>query len=355
MKLNKWSIQELSEISINRKIICFGAGMVAQHIGYVFHKYDIWKNVLFFVDSDEKKVGNEINIMGIKFPIKSVAELCNNNYKDVVVVISCEQTTSVWDKLSNMQDVTVKDICAYENINEKLMDDVVNDESYQLTNEGKYFIPPIIHYCWFGKTTIPKEYKDYIEEWKIKCPQYEFCFWNESNYDINKCRYIKEAYESGYYAFVTDYVRMDVIYQHGGIYLDTDVKLFKELDALRNFEMFFTYGKWPAVASGCGFGASRKNAIIKELRDNPRSHIGFVNEDGSFNKTTNCFYETEILQKYGFKMDFTTQIIENKCILSPSFFVSREYLNRKGKPAKAIAAHMDAGSWKNYEIKGMFS
>ena len=51
-------------------------------------------------------------------------------------------------------------------------------------------IPKIIHYCWFGNSEIPDEFKAYIETWKKFCPDYEIKLWNESNYDLTKNNYM---------------------------------------------------------------------------------------------------------------------------------------------------------------------
>lgn len=53
--------------------------------------------------------------------------------------------------------------------------------------------------------------------------------WNETNYDVCKSKYIMGAYQEKKWAFVSDYCRIDVLYQYGGIYLDTDVEVLKVL------------------------------------------------------------------------------------------------------------------------------
>ena len=91
-------------------------------------------------------------------------------------------------------------------------------------------IPKVIHYCWFGRGKMPKLAEKCIESWKKYCPDYEIVCLTEDNFDINCCSYVKEAYEAKKYAFVTDYVRLFVMYEYGGIYMDTDVELVKNLD-----------------------------------------------------------------------------------------------------------------------------
>ena len=69
-------------------------------------------------------------------------------------------------------------------------------------------IPKKIHYCWFGRGEKPKLAQKCIASWHKYCPDYEIIEWNEDNFDIDSCPYVKEAYDSKKYAFVTDYGRL---------------------------------------------------------------------------------------------------------------------------------------------------
>ncbi|RKW32245.1 MAG: glycosyl transferase, partial [Lachnoanaerobaculum sp.] len=93
-------------------------------------------------------------------------------------------------------------------------------------------IPKVIHYCWFGGKPLPKIARKCIQSWKRFCPDYEIVEWNEKNYDIHKNSYMEEAYLQKKWGFVPDFARLDIIYQNGGIYLDTDVELIRPLDEL---------------------------------------------------------------------------------------------------------------------------
>ena len=84
-------------------------------------------------------------------------------------------------------------------------------------------IPKIIHYCWFGDGPISPENRKCMESWKKYCPDYKIMAWNEQNFDISANRYARQAYAAKKYAFVSDYARLAVLYEYGGIYLDTDV------------------------------------------------------------------------------------------------------------------------------------
>ncbi len=72
-------------------------------------------------------------------------------------------------------------------------------------------ITKTIHYCWFGRGELPEKAKQCIESWKKFCPDYEIKEWNEDNFDMNSCAYVKEAYEAKKWAFVSDYARFEIL------------------------------------------------------------------------------------------------------------------------------------------------
>ena len=76
-------------------------------------------------------------------------------------------------------------------------------------------IPKIIHYCWFGKNPKSEEIQKYINSWKTHMHDYEIIEWNESNFDVNKLEYTKQAYEMKKYAFVSDVARIEALYEYG--------------------------------------------------------------------------------------------------------------------------------------------
>lgn len=103
-------------------------------------------------------------------------------------------------------------------------------------------IPKKIHYCWFGGAPKTKLGMKCIKSWKKHCPDYEIIEWNEDNFDFSEAPlYVRQAYEAKKWAFVTDYVRLKVVYDNGGIYMDTDVKLKKILDPLLTNSAYFGF------------------------------------------------------------------------------------------------------------------
>ena len=130
-------------------------------------------------------------------------------------------------------------------------------------------IPKIIHYCWFGGKPLPKDVEQCIASWRKHCPDYEIRQWNESNFDVMAHPFTKAAYEAKSWAFVSDYARLKVVYEHGGIYLDTDVELCKSLDNLLQESCYFGVQQVnQVVQTGLGFGAERGHmGIMAMLRE----------------------------------------------------------------------------------------
>lgn len=126
-------------------------------------------------------------------------------------------------------------------------------------------IPKKIHYCWFGRGEKPKLAKKCIASWKKYCPDYEIIEWNEDNFDINTNEYTKWCYENKKYAFLSDYVRLLVVYQNGGIYFDTDVELVRNPDFLLKNQAFFGFESNEHMNTGIGFGAEAGNVAVKQM------------------------------------------------------------------------------------------
>lgn len=121
-----------------------------------------------------------------------------------------------------------------------------------------------------------------IESWKKYCPDYEIIEWNENNFDISSAPiYVQQAYSAKKWAFVTDYVRLDVIYRYGGIYLDTDVELIRNIDFVLTYSGFFGYEDEIRINTGLGFGAVAGLSLLKDLMDD-YSECSFLTEDGGY-------------------------------------------------------------------------
>ncbi len=128
-------------------------------------------------------------------------------------------------------------------------------------------IPKKIHYCWFGKKTFPKLVRKCIATWHKHLSDYEFCLWNEENSPMD-IPFVKDAYKAKKYAFVADYVRFWALYNHGGIYLDTDMFVVKSFNNLLNNNVFFAYEQEKLSLVGNGvIGSVKNNSFIKKIME----------------------------------------------------------------------------------------
>ena len=101
-------------------------------------------------------------------------------------------------------------------------------------------IPKKIHYCWYGRGPLKPLYLRCIETWKQHLPDYEIILWNEDNTALDT-PLLRECAEQRQWAFISDYMRLRVLHEHGGIYLDTDIEVVRSFDDLLQHRLFLGY------------------------------------------------------------------------------------------------------------------
>lgn len=212
-------------------------------------------------------------------------------------------------------------------------------------------IPKIIHYCWFGKGEMPKIAKKCIKSWKKYCPDFQIICWNEDNFDFSKNRYMLEAYKAGKWAFVSDVVRLQVVYEFGGVYLDTDVELIKPIDDLIQTEGFMGFDEKGIIATGLGFGAEKGNKIIGEfLKD--YEDISFIKPDGSYDLTPCPDRNTDTLKRLGMDINNTSQKFLNMVFLPKEYLCPMDYYSGKKNITKnTYSIHHYSASWTSKVTK----
>lgn len=209
-------------------------------------------------------------------------------------------------------------------------------------------IPKIIHYCWFGCNPLPEDAKEYIESWKKYCPGYEIKQWDESNFDINCCKYVKDAYEAKKWAFVSDYARFWILYKYGGVYFDTDVEMIKSIDDILQEGAFMGMEEVGIIAPGLGIAANPGMTIYKEIleeyeKSNFYKFPGVQEDENVVGKVTKIF------QKHGFDSENNNvQNIEDITVYTPEYFAPMDYKTRKIiLTEKTRTIHHYAATWIN--------
>lgn len=216
-------------------------------------------------------------------------------------------------------------------------------------------IPKIIHYCWVGGNPKPQSVLYCIESWKRCCPEYEIREWNETNYDFTKNEYMRQAYEAKKWGFVPDYARLDIVYEHGGIYLDTDVEMVRSFDDLLEHESFFGFedtgdGEY-FVNCGHGFGAVPHHEALRSARD-LYNHVSFVNEDGSLNLLASPYYTTQSLRQMGLFQENRDQVLPGVQIYASDVLCPKNFrTGQLHQTSRTVSIHHFTASWVDEKIK----
>lgn len=286
-----------------KHLFVWGAGVRARRF---FDECDIKNSLVAVVDNDADLQGKtffddgnkRIEIVSLIRMVKYIKGVGANNA--VILITPVFHSINILEQLNSIAELS--GVSCY--ISELLLN-YYKEQRFDFT-EGKPIIPKKIHYCWFGKKEIPENLKRYIDTWKKKCCDYEIIRWDESNYDVTKNKYVQKAYMCQKWGFVSDYARLDIIYNEGGIYLDTDVELLCNLDRFLVDEAFFGCSGELCINTGVGFGAIKRHSFIKELRDVYHS-MSFCKEDGKMNLWPCTEYQHPVFKKHGFTLRNTYQ------------------------------------------------
>ena len=210
-------------------------------------------------------------------------------------------------------------------------------------------IPKKIHYIWIGGKEKPESVSKHIESWKKYCPDYQIIEWNESNFDVNENRYISEAYKAKKFAFVTDYMRLAILKREGGVYVDTDLEIVKNIDEYLEYDCFSGFENGVMIPTAM-FGAKKDCKYVDYLLSyyDDRS---FYLKNGEMDLTTNVITITVMTKyKYGIKLNNQTQILEcdgERIAYFPfEYFCAKDFVSGKINVTKdTCSIHHYRGSW----------
>lgn len=217
-------------------------------------------------------------------------------------------------------------------------------------------IPKIIHYCWFGGKPLPELAQNCISSWKKYCAGYKIIEWNETNVDISCCDYVREAYKAKKWAFVSDYVRFKILYEQGGIYLDTDVELIQPIDDIVENGAFLCFEEGPGlmVAPGLGMAAEPGMMLYKEILENYHATHFCYDENGKYLTVVERI--TSILQKYAALSERKVCHVVGVNIYPPEYFCPLNfYTGRMCITENTRSIHYYTASWFSKEQKKIIS
>lgn len=213
-------------------------------------------------------------------------------------------------------------------------------------------IPKIIHYIWIGGKPLPKLAEKCIKSWKVYCPDYEIKKWDESNLNLTKYEFVQEAYKANKYAFASDVLRADILYNHGGIYLDVDVELIKPIDEFLNLSSFAGIETSSLIGPGLIWGAKAGDAHMKaiiEIYKNTKFDI-----DNMMQLTSPKIF-TSYFEKLGFEKTNKTQNVSGVTFFSSQYFSPIDTItNKKTITKNTVSIHWYEASWYTKKKKVIY-
>ena len=212
-------------------------------------------------------------------------------------------------------------------------------------------IPHVINYVWFGGGKHSKLQKKCMKSWKKFCPDYEIKRWDESNFDISTAPlYVQQAYDAKKWAFVSDYVRIKVLFEHGGLYFDTDTEVLKDISHLVENNAFIAFESNEMLNTGV-VGACKNDALLQELLKEYEK-LSFYDENGNMNTVVTGKYTTKVFFKHGLITNGKEQKVENWKIYPFNFFYPVKVINNNTYYTDdTCIVHWYEGTWFPEEYK----
>ncbi len=334
-----------------KKLFLYGAGRAAGKC--VDFCIDEGLTIELFVDTFPEKYPNGFFYNGKIYQVigmDSFLEKIKDNISDyIIIVTSVVYNNQIIEMLNSLKEIDQLQCLSFKKMSSK------RSVCDFLFTDGAQRIEKKIHYCWFGGGEFLPEMEMCIDSWKKYASTYEIIRWDESNYDVRKNTYMKEAYENKQWAFVSDYARLDILEQYGGLYLDVDVELIKSPDVLLNDDAFFGMHGNFIINTGVGCGAVPHHRIIHDLK-NSYQGIHFLREDGSFDKRANNVYNLPVFRKYGFCVRNEYQK-KNGIVIYPSEVLSPlgPFNDADFFSDKTISIHHGSKTWLTNIEKKMLS
>lgn len=206
-------------------------------------------------------------------------------------------------------------------------------------------IPKTIHYVWFGGNRLGEKEQRCIESWKKVLPDYSIMQWDESNFDISINEYCTQAFMQKKWAFVSDYARLWILVNYGGIYMDTDVELVKSFDSFLDCNAFAGFESFDCVSTGV-LACEKGFPLFEELLREYDNRL-FQKIDGRLDTTTNVVAITNHLVKRGLKLDGEFQVVCGLSVFPQDYFSPKNYQTGKiTQTLNTCAIHHFSGSWK---------
>lgn len=340
MKLYNCTLKHACEIMKEDKIILFGCGSWLKTINYS-ELMKLEDNFAYIVDN---KPGGTVAIGTKSLEVYSPNKLKTEG-KCIVILTSPVYMYEMYCQLDNMQlDDSI--VCYSFPFMQMVSKPSIDTALLQKVTTCEYMkIPKIIHSFWFSDEKKPETYQKCVDTWHEYLGDYEIIEWNKRNYDCKDNLFFKKAIECGAWAFASDYARLDVLNEYGGIYLDMDVEVFQSFNRFLGNDAILSFSNNVQIDLAV-LGSKPHNSIIGDLL-HIYDDIEVPNQRNGFTKFFQPVLVKPTLGKYGIKMDGSLQKVESATVFPSDFFMPQDHIlfNPFVKKDITICNHLDNFGW----------
>lgn len=128
-------------------------------------------------------------------------------------------------------------------------------------------IPKKIHYCWLSGEEMPPKMIRCMESWRRTLTDYELVHWDMKKAQTINAPWLRAAIANKQWAFASDYIRIWALYHEGGIYLDTDVEVVKDVAPILDRDLLIGEENGTGMIEAAVLGSVAGNDIIKRVLD----------------------------------------------------------------------------------------
>lgn len=350
MKFINTTYEDFVNRTKEKSIVQFGASSAWHYFFKTFPTIDedVLERTICVVDNSMEKQGHSFAISDKTYSVIRPEDMVKESDYVILIVVSLAYQEKICEQLKTMN--LPEEMECYSlplmTYSDRRSDNSCVDIYFQNHKEKK--LPAKIHSFWFSGDEKPDLYKRCIESWHKYCPDFEIAEWNADNYDVTKNQYMQEAFEHKKWAFVSDFARLDLLNQFGGIYMDMDVELLAPIDSLLYADSFFCRQEDGLLELGSGFGVQAGDPLIQVML---RTYTGrkLIKPDGELDKTPQPEWLSNVLAENGFYKCYDSQIIGDRLILSNDYITCAT--GADPTQTARVGVHWHNGGWLDEKQK----
>lgn len=347
MKIAGNTFDDFINSSRQKKVIAFGASVFLSVMAENYAELQLDECIDYIVDNAQSKWNTVFCVCGKEKMVYGVEHLLSEEPGKIAILIAADRYAyDIYEQLEKMESLEDVDVFCLPLMIAQRKD----DNSFSFQEVQKEYIPKKIHCFWLGNDELDDMAKRCIESWKKYCPDYEICLWTKNNYDVTKNAYMHKAYKNKRWAVASDYARLDVLYQEGGIYFDLDLELIRNIDVLLGNRFFAGFGPIRDVELAA-FGAEKGNLLIKEMLLE-YENMDFDPDNVVGIQDVQPIFMARFLRRKGFKIDGKYQMLNGHTLYPREVFSARNWFTGEETPVDvSLGLHHCAANWLSKKRK----